>query len=76
MVMIAGMARQIVTIELIFIPVSSIPRFDRNAALLGAAPWKIAAVTREMTSGRSALTSAKAIPSNNPSRNRPLYGLT
>ena len=39
--MIAGMARQIRTIELIFGPVSRAPKLERRAVGLGAAPWKI-----------------------------------
>ena len=43
--MIAGMARQIRTIELIFGPASRAPRLWRTAIGLGAAPWKMVLVT-------------------------------
>jgi len=56
--MIAGMARQIRIIELIFGPVSRAWKFERKAVGLGAAPWKIVPVTREMASGKSETDSA------------------
>ena len=73
--MIAGMARQIRTIELIFGPVSREWRFELRLVGLGAAPWKIVPVTREMASGKSELTPPYAKPKSKPTIKRPLYGL-
>ena len=70
--MIAGMARQIRTIELIFGPVSKAPKLERRAVGLGAAPWKIVPVTREMASGKSALTPPYAKPKSKPTIKRTL----
>ena len=74
--MIAGMARQIRIIELIFGPVSRAWKFERKAVGLGAAPWKIVPVTREMASGKSELTPPYAKPKSKPTIKRTLYGLT
>src|SRR5438874_5153724 len=74
--MIAGMARQIRIIELIFGPVSRAWKFERKAVGLGAAPWKIVPVTREIASGKSELTPPYAKPKTNPRIKRTLYGLT
>ena len=73
--MIAGMARQIRIIELIFGPVSRAWKFERKAVGLGAAPWKIVPVTREMASGKSELTPPYAKPKSKPTIKRVLYGL-
>jgi hypothetical protein len=43
-------------IELIFGPVSRAPKLERKPMGLGAAPWKIALVTRAVASGKSELT--------------------
>jgi hypothetical protein len=74
--MIAGMARQIRTIELIFGPVSRAPQLERRVVGLGAAPWKIVLVTLEMASGKSELTPPYAKPNSRPTIKRTLYGLT
>jgi hypothetical protein len=73
--MIAGMARQIRRIELIFGPVSKAPKSERRVVALGAAPWKIVPVTREMASGKSELTPPYAKPKSKPTIKRVLYGL-
>ena len=74
--MMAGMARQIRTIELILGPAFRASRFERKAIGLGAAPWKMVLVTRATTTGRSELTMPNATPNDRPSMKRILYGLT
>ena len=74
--MIAGMARQIKTIELILGPMFKTSRFDRNAIGFGVVPWKMTLVTLATTNGKSELTAPNAKPSDRPSIKRALYGLT
>jgi hypothetical protein len=70
------MARQISTIELIFGPVSNTPKLERKAIGLGADPWKIVLVTREIANGKRELTPPYAKPRSKPTINRTLYGFT
>ena len=51
-------------------------RLERKAIGLGAAPWKIALVTRAVASGKSELTPPYAKPNSKPTIKRTLYGLT
>src|SRR5215471_172014 len=74
--MIAGMARQIRTMELIFGPVSKAPRFERKVTGLGVAPWKMVVVTRAVASGKSEFTPPYAKPNSKPRIKRTLYGFT
>jgi hypothetical protein len=68
------MARQIMIMELICVPVFKRSGFFANAAglVIGAAPWKIAPVTRATTTGKSELTAPKAKPKASPRTNRHL----